>query len=185
MSRRVQVVVLCEDRQQAVFVRRLLVEMGWCKRRLRFENAPAGQGSAEQFVRKRFPKELRAYRARRGAVAQALIVMMDGDSRGVRGRVTELDDVCRQEGVEVRHPDERVLVVVPTWNIETWLAYLGGETVDEANRTYPRLRRESDCQPQVKTLASMCRDRRLRAPAPPSLESACGEFRRRLQHSAF
>jgi len=181
MSRRVQAVILCEDKQQEVFVRRLLVTMEWPKRNLRLEPAPAGQGSAEQFVRKQFPKESRAYRRKRGHVALALIVVMDGDHRGVQGRLAELDETCRQDNVEVRRPDDHVLVAIPTWEIETWLAYLGGEAVDEASRGYPRLQRESECKPHVEALAAMCRERRLRRPAPPSLESACAEYEERLR----
>ena len=66
MSRRVRIVVLCEDKQQEVFIRRFLIAMGWCKHRMRFEKAPAGRGAAEQFVRTRFPRELKAYRSKQG-----------------------------------------------------------------------------------------------------------------------
>jgi len=60
MSRRVQAVILCEDKQQEVFVRRLLVTMGWPKRNLRLETGAARPGFAEEFGRKQFPKEVRA-----------------------------------------------------------------------------------------------------------------------------
>jgi len=68
MSRTVQWVVLCEDRQHETFARRFLKIAGLSARRLRAEIAPRGRGSAEQFVRERFPKELSAYRSsRKGA----------------------------------------------------------------------------------------------------------------------
>ncbi len=31
-------------------------------------------------------------------------------------------------------PDERVAIIVPTSNIETWVSYLGCEIADETNR---------------------------------------------------
>lgn len=181
VKRNVQIVLLCEDTQHETFARRFLKETGWSTRRLRVEKAPGGRGSAEQFVRVRFPKELAAYRRQQGAVAQALIVILDGDRKGARRRQADLDEVCRANQVDVRRRDERVLVLVPTWNIETWIAYLDGQTVDEAEPNYPRLPRPRECQPRVETLAAMCQDRVLRAPAPPSLESACTEYARLSQ----
>ena len=178
VSRNVQIVLLCEDTQHEAFARRFLEEAGWSTYRLRVEKAPGGRGSAEQFVRKRFPRELAVYRRRRGSVAQALIVVLDGDDRGVRRRQAELDEACRLNEIEIRRGDERVLVLVPTWNVETWIAYLDGQSVDETKGDYPRVARPRECQPRVGTLAAMCRDGRLRAPAPPSLEAACTEYAR-------
>ena len=178
MKRNVQIVLLCEDTQHETFVRRFLEEAGWSTRRLRVEKAPGGRGSAEQWVRTRFPKELAGYRRGRGAVAQALIVILDGDNRGVQTRQVELDDACRSSKIEIRRPDERVLVLVPTWNIETWIAYLDGQTVDETRRDYPRLPRPRECQPRVKALMAMCQDTTLRQPEPPSLAFACIEYAR-------
>lgn len=181
MKRNVQIVLLCEDTQHETFARRFLEETGWSTRRLRVEKAPGGRGSAEQFVRVRFPRELTAYRRQRRTLAQVLIVILDGDKKGEGRREAELDEACRSSQVDVRRLDERVLVLVPTWNIETWIAYLDGQTVDEAKRDYPRLPRPRECQPRVETLAAMCQERRLRAPAPPSLESACTEYTRLSQ----
>lgn len=104
--------------------------------------------------------------------------MVDGDERGVAARQNELAGECRKQGLSVRFPEEGVLVVVPTWRIETWLAYLDGQTVDESRRDYPRLPRKRDCAPHVETLVAMCRRNELRQPAPDSLEAACVEWNR-------
>jgi len=180
MSRRAQLVLLCEDRQHEVFARRFLARAGWPTRRLRVEKAPPAEGSAEQFVRERFPVELSAYRANRGRVAQGLLVMVDGDDRGVTGRTAELEAACRAQGVPPRQDDDRVAIAVPTWNVETWLAYLAGSTVDESKSDYPRLARAGDCRPHVDELLELCRHGALRQPSPASLESACDEYRARL-----
>ena len=172
--RRVGAVLLCEDAQHEAFVRRFLKRRRVATGHLRVEKCPGG--SAEQFVRKRYPVELAAMRRRHSQ--SVLIVVLDGDGEGVRRRRGALAAVCREAGVDDRTASEPVVVLVPTWNIETWLAYAAGEIVDENRPDYPRLARESECQPQVEALAAMCEQRRLRTPAPPSLEDACNEYER-------
>jgi len=181
MSRSVQIVLLCEDRQHETFVRRFLNKTGQQIRDIRVSIAPPGRGAAEQFVRKQFPIELSTYRANRKRVTEAVVVMIDGDSEGATARMNRLNQACRARGVEPRRPDERVAVFIPTWNIETWLAYLGGSHVDEKLANYPRLNRPRDCQTHVNELHQMCQQRELRRPSPPSLVAACEEYRLRLQ----
>ena len=181
-SRNVQLVLLCEDAQHETFVRRFLKKVGWSTRRLRVEKASAGAG--EQFVRERYPVELFAYRRKRGQVGQALLVMTDGDAVGPAGRMQKLDAECDSQGCDRRQPDERVPVFIPTWNIETWLAYLDGVEVDETCGEYPYLKRERDCQRHVAALVEMCRTGQLREPAPQSLQAACREYQERLQTDA-
>jgi hypothetical protein len=178
VSRRAQLVLLCEDKQHEAFARRFLNAMGWETRAMRVEKAPGGRGAGEQFVRERFPLELKAHRSR--PVSQALVVMIDGDSDGVRARLHQLGQACRDAGVAERTEAERVAIIIPTWNIETWLAYLDGEQVGEDKPDYPRLARERDCQTHVEELVRMCRARELREPAPPSLATACDEYHARL-----
>ena len=182
VSREVQIVLLCEDSQHQAFVVRFLEAAGRLtpktKRRFRVEKASQGRGSAEQFVRERFPKELMAYRRNRNLVSVALVVMLDGDAAGVTERLAALDAACAEQGIPARLSDEDVFVFVPTWRIESWLAWLDGETIDEARRDYPRLQKERDCQPHARALADMCRTRQVRSPVPPSLAAACEEYRR-------
>lgn len=102
--------------------------------------------------------------------------MIDGDRHGVDGRLAQLDAACHADRIEVRRPDEHVAVLIPTWNIETWFAYLDGHEVNETNPGYPRLPRPRDCQRHVDTLGEMCRGGVLREPAAPSLVSACAEY---------
>jgi hypothetical protein len=178
VSRRVQLVLLCEDRQQEVFARRFLNAIGWETRSMRVEKAPAGRGAGEQFVRERFPRELKAHRSR--PVSQALVVMMDGDAEGPTARLNQLGKACREAGIAERARDEPVAIFIPTWNIETWLAYLDGEIVEEGKPDYPRLASERECQRHVDMLVHMCRADKLREPSPPSLDVACREYRLRL-----
>jgi len=179
VSRRAQLVLLCEDKQQEVFARRFLNAIGWETRSMRVEKAPAGRGAGEQFVRERFPKELKAHRSR--PVSQVLVVMMDGDAEGSTTRLNQLGKACREAGIAERTHDEHVAVFIPTWNIESWLAYLDGEAVEEGKPDYPRLASERECQRHVEALVHMCRADKLREPSPPSLNAACGEYQARLK----
>ena len=179
MSRReVQLVLLCEDAQHEAFARRLLGEQGWVARQIRVEKAPSAKQSAEQWVRQRYPSELQALR-RRPHIARALIVMVDADTNTYDERLCELDDALRAASCEVRTPKEPVPIIVPRRNIETWIAYLGGSEVDEVTE-YPKLRRERECAPAVRQLKAMCDSGTLRDPAPPSLQQACNEYRKRM-----
>ena len=168
-----QVIVLCEDKQQQAFVRRFMKPR--TNHPIRVVSAPPGKGSGEQFVREQYPKQLRALRA--AAVNAVLIVMIDGDpAAGPTERSEQLDASCRQFDIPPQRPGEPVALLVPKRNIETWLAYLAGTTVNETD-DYPKLDRPSDCKTHVRTLSDMCSRRRLRQPAPPSLVAACDEFR--------
>ena len=178
MSHAVDVVLLCEDRQHAAFVRRFLEKKGWNRKRLRAIISPGGRHSGEQFVREQFPQELQQLRRR--AASTMLVVMIDGDTFGPAARKKALDEACRKHGVEPRRPDEAVAVFVPTWRIETWLRYLEGNDVDETDRYAKKLPRPRACGPHVVELVKMCERQRLREPVPPSLQDACEEFNRRL-----
>ncbi len=180
MSRNVQVVVVCEDRQHEAFARRFLERIGKGVRVQRVEVSPKGRGSGEQFVRERFPKELAYYRARKHRVGQALIVLIDADGPDFATRIEQVENACVETEEQRRQADEHVAIFVPARNIETWLAYLEGKPVNE-NDSYPRLKRERDCQQHVDWLYDMCQRQALRQPAPPSLEAACAEYHSRLQ----
>ena len=179
--RNVQYVIVCEDRQHEVFVRRFLKKMGVIKnnRSLRIEKAPVGRGAADKFVLDRYVTELKA--ARQAHVDRKWIILLDGDKFGVASRLRQLKHACEQKGVQARSAADRVAVFIPTWNIETWLAYLGGEDVDEERRDYPKLAQESDCKEHVAELAAMCRNGQLRQPAPASLRAACREYENQLR----
>lgn len=180
MTRRVQLLLLCEDSQHEAFARRFLEKAGWTKRELRVVKAPRGRGSAARFIQQRFPVELKTYRRRRARMACGLFVMVDGDRLGTAGRQRELDAACDAQGVPVLASGEHVAVFVPTWNIESWLAYLDGQDIDEARSDYPRLTRAGDCQRHVDLLWEMCQRQSLRSPAPPSLVAACDTYRKRV-----
>lgn len=176
VKRKLRGTLLCEDRQHSAFIYRFLEKMGYNTHGL-YAKRCSTNGSAEQHVRERFPEELRSLRSK-GNEQVHLIVMTDGDNRGVGTRLDSLKVACEEAGIEPPGQSERVLICVPTWNIETWIAYLDGNTVDEERGDYPRLDRQRDCQHHVNALVEMCQQGALRDPAPPSLANACDEYRR-------
>lgn len=177
-TRQVQIEVVCEDSQHEAFIRRVLSGLGYDRNRFRVTKSPHGRGAADAWVLAQLPRLLREYRARHREYF--IVVMMDADRATANDRLQQLDELCLAQGVAPRRPDERVAVLLPKRNIETWLAYLDGKTVDE-HSAYAKLPFASDCQPQVNTLLDACRKNQLRAPVPPSLTQACTEYRARIR----
>ena len=165
---RPKITVLCEDKQHATFIRIFLKK----RNRKIYAVSRTDAGAGEQFVRDNYPAQLDAIRKRGGI----LVVMIDGDNYSIEQREKQMDEACKQKGVSPRNLSDKVAVFVPMRNIETWLAYLdGGEGVNETD-TYPRLKRERECQRHVDVLDQMCIEEKLRTPAPASLEAACREY---------
>lgn len=171
----VRIVLLCEDSQTDSFVRRFLKKRNWGHRNIVTAPLPHGSQSGEQWVRERYPQELKAIRVRQGAL---LLVVVDADNLTTNQRRTQLEDQCGKEGVPGRVPQDPVVVIVPRRNIETWFAYLDGSDVDE-HRRYSKLAKVRDCEKHAKELYIMCHERQsLRDPAPSSLREACDEYNR-------
>ena len=176
--RRVGIVRLCEDSQHEAFVRRFLKGMGWNIRELRVEKCPSGSG--EQWVRERFPDELRIYRKRRPRAASALIAMIDADVKAVQDRMNEFEEACNARQMAFRGDDEAVVIAVPKRNIETWVHYLGGQEVNELD-VYPKLEMERGCKPAVAKLVQLCKTKGLDQDAPKALVMACDDYNNRLR----
>ena len=169
-------VLLCEDTQTESFVRCFLRRRNIRRRDVFTKALPHGRQSGEQWVRTQFPKELKAIRTRQDAW---LLVVIDADTRTTGETHDWLDAECRNCGVGARNREDPVVVAVPKRNIETWFAFLKtGETPDE-NRRYRRLERRRDCHPLADKLFRMCHEEQKLPPsAPPSLVSACSEYRK-------
>ena len=175
-------VVLCEDKQQRVFIYRFLVKAGVKPHEIR--DAPPTKGSGVGWVLDRYPDEIDAARRHKKF---RLVVMIDGDDKGVKVRLNQLamrlnqrDHECGHRGFSPRTDADRVAVFVPTRNIETWLYFLGGgDNVDESATCYDKLPRQRKCQPMVDALWEMCQRGNLLDEAPSSLRAACEEYNKR------
>ena len=173
-----QVVLLCEDNQHEAFARRFLGKLGVSPRSIRVVKSPKGRGSAEHWVKLQYAQEVRHLRAGRHIIGRALVVLIDEDTASTQSRQSALATSLEQAGFPPRAHDEQIIHAVPARNIETWLAYLDGQTVDEQT-AYPKLEQQRDCKKQVETLKVMCDSRKLKEPAPSSLVATCSEFRSR------
>ena len=92
--------------------------------------APLGAGSAEQWVRERFPVEVSAYRRRQAETK--LILVVDADTHTVHDRIRQLDESLQRAGVrQIDENVEQIARLVPKRNIETWILCLNLEQVDE------------------------------------------------------
>jgi hypothetical protein len=172
-------VILVEDKQQLVFVTRLLQKLGYEKHKLRLLPLPAGQGSAEQYVREHYAQEVQELRRRAGQLQLAFVVVLDADTGSVEEHQRQLAVQLQAAGLQPRAADERIVHLIPRRNIETWIAYLLGQEVNEADE-YERLTgRERECQPAVDRLVELYRSNQPPPDGcPSSLVTALGELRR-------
>jgi hypothetical protein len=79
MSNPARVVVLAEDSRQQTFALRYLEHLQFSFRNVRFSPLPSGEGSGEQWVRKKYAEEVRVHRRRAANTDVALVVLIDAD----------------------------------------------------------------------------------------------------------
>ena len=180
MSRASEIILLCEDRLQEVAVRRFLRKRGANHRQIRVPPYPKGRGCGEQYVRGEYANELKGFRQRSSKAQTLLIAVIDADTGSVEERCRQLEEACEGKGIEPRGENEAVVHFVPRRHIETWLAYLDGQLVNETDSykgSYAFSGRESDAKQLVDRL---CHGD-LPGDKPPSLRQACEEWRVRGQ----
>jgi hypothetical protein len=129
MSKPSYVIAVVEDSHHKMLIYRYLLKRGILQHQIRLERSPTGRGSAENWVRSRFVKEIGIYRARHGRTM--LIVMIDADVGTVQHRLRQLDEALRDETIAPISVDERIMRLVPKRNVETWILCLNGHVVDE------------------------------------------------------
>jgi hypothetical protein len=179
-KRKVRLVIYCEDKLQECFARRFLYGMRWTKNDIRVTPYPIGRGSAEQWVREAYIKELALFH--RKLRTYAMIVITDGDDLGVVKRINQLEQACITADVRPRSKDDAVAIVVPTWSIETWIKYLEGSDYNEQQKTVKKKKDECKCYPAVDKLLALCKKKCLPQDAPSSLHAACVEFTTRIHN---
>ncbi len=134
MSKASQIIVLCEDKAHEVFVKRFL-KNGWRvkPRAIRVPPYPNGKGSGKKYVEDNISLETEALRRRHASTI--LLVIQDADELSVDQVKSDLDAKL----VPSRNDNELIAYIIPKWHIETWIAYLHGENVDEADKeTYKK-----------------------------------------------
>jgi hypothetical protein len=133
-----QVILLVEDSHHEQFIFRYLRKLDYGTHAMRIVKSPSGAGSAEQWVRERFPIEVEAYRGRQAETK--LIVLIDADTRSVRQRILQLDQALLEAGAPpISDNDEGIARLVSKRNIETWILCLNEVQVNE-DTDYKRAR---------------------------------------------
>jgi hypothetical protein len=121
---------LIEDRDHEQMLRGLVDRLGRSAgRSLRFEPYPAGRGAGEQHVRRKFPQFIAELRAQRFQEGLWGIVVIDGDVEGAAHRRRRLLESIERP----LSPTERILLLVPTRNVQTWAWRLLGHEVNESD----------------------------------------------------
>lgn len=173
----VSIVLLCEDKKTETFVRTFLRHRNFKRHDIETLPLPGSDGGAgEQWVREKYPEQLKAIRQQPNAY---LIVVIDADDGTIDKRHRDLEEACEAESISPRNNrDKNVLHIIPRRNIETWLAYLDGENVNETTDYKTKCRNlcPKEC---AHHLYDMCHvDQRLRKPVPDSLLRTCEEYRK-------
>lgn len=173
-----QIVILCEDRQQELFARCFLeIYLDIHTNRFRVTHYPkTGQGSGEQSVRNKYVDEITTYRNQSNRKKIALVVFIDADHDTIEQRRRYLNQALSGKKLPAVQANENIAIFIPKYNIETWIAFLKGEMVDE-NTKYDHLPHQKEAKPYIKTLARNCKHGQLLPDhAPPSLKAACEEL---------
>ena len=183
---RYRVRILCEDKAQYEFMRNFLTNQGVINNRriLPCLQLPEGTQSGEQFVKENFSSEYQKYtRAHENII---LVVVQDIDKRysTFEEAKNAFEIIIRSEGLNGFTSSDKLMLVFPKRNIETWLEWLKQDyptrTVSEDNDYKMRNRdlpfgkfgkHASDLYTKSLNDSSVCDT------APKSLVSACEEFK--------
>lgn len=132
VARDLRVTVLAEDTTHHNFVRQWLRAEG-VDTKHRFIAVPAGVGGAgEKHVRERFADEVTYYRQKANSQRIGLVVVIDADAETVARRRVQLAEQLKTAGIGPCAAGERIAILVPRRNVETWLTFFdGSDSVDE------------------------------------------------------
>jgi hypothetical protein len=162
-------IVLGEGVQDQNFVYHWLRERGVARGKITKLQLPAGKRAGEQYVRMHYGSEVKQFRKRAGHLKLVLVVVSDADTGTVEARVQGLDDQVQ------RRADERILLMIPRRNIETWIRYLCGAPVDEVTNYKPK---EPDAEACRAAAVKLAATRSAPDDAPDSLRRFFQELRR-------
>lgn len=175
-NKKKQIIVLCEDQKQQIFIRTLLVRLGYHKRKLRFVTTPAGKQSGEQYVRNCYADQVRAIR-KYGGDNMFLFVMIDADDKNIQDRMNELNMVLTNNHINPRSETDHIVILIPKRNIETWIYFLDGNDVDEYT-DYKLKSITSPINEIIDQFIKLYRDQFKLSSIPPSMNDAFVKLRK-------
>lgn len=149
--------LLAEDPRHerlALFVARAL---GLNDQPVKSWRAPSGQGSAAAWVLKQYAQRVRETTRKRPGERVALLVMIDGDNLGCSRRKQQFDESLGERREPLRAEQEPIVLLIPTWSVETWLLGVSDESVSFKER----LRPGEESPAMFQAIAARLRERRL------------------------
>ena len=174
LSKTYKYTVLCEDKLTHCYVRRFLIAQGISGRKIFPLPLPA-DGCGEQYVRQEFPRYLEVLRSK-NFDSNVLVVAVDADKKSLQKRKNQLDDACIAAHIPARMENDKLLVFIPKRNIETWIKYFDGATVNEEDDYAHFLNgHESDCHTAAEKMAAEFSIENFTSELP-SLQEAYNEY---------
>ena len=184
MSNRISITLLCEDNRHEQFVRAFLKQKGRSREVRRVfpdgykSHETGGAKPNNSFVLTNAAREVRE--ARKVPPKRALVIVIDGDERGLQSRLGNLRELLNKENLESLKEKERIAVVVPCRNIETWIHHFKAEIAtetDDFSSLYAK--NKYDATPEAKAFAAFVSDgNAAEVPHLPALNDARTELRR-------
>ncbi len=130
-----RIIILAEDQEHQNLVRRYLIRCGHEYRSFDFIALPGSRGSGSQYVRERFPEQVAKCRETLGRRASCLLIAItDADNQTTAAREQSLQAELAKAGHSSVAPTEPVIILIPKWQVETWIKCLLGQEVSEADR---------------------------------------------------
>lgn len=178
MGNSAQIVVLSEDQQHQNFVYWWLRHRGIDRRKIRLLPVPVGKGAGEQYVREQYPSQVQTHRRRAGAQDCQLVTIIDADVLPTQRRFEQLDQSLQDAALEKRSLDERICILSPKRNVETWIHFLVTGPVDEETDYKRPAKSAEECKEAARKLAELHHRESAPAEFPPSLQQGWDELKR-------
>jgi hypothetical protein len=118
---------IVEDQRQMQFLYRFLRCEGMKPHEITIDFSPSAQGSAEQWVRENFAKQVGKCRARNACrrAATSMFVVLDADNQSVKAHHDELDNALEADHQQKLDPvSDPIARLIPKWSVETWILVL-------------------------------------------------------------
>jgi len=172
-DRYTEIVILCEDPMHWNFARRYLIRRGIEPQRIRVNMSPSGRGAGTHYVIENYPLEVKALRSR-SYLRAGLVAVIDADTSSVDERLRQLEESLGQHGQSDRDATERIALLSPKRNVETWIFHLLGNEANEED-DYKKRVSTSDIKQAVATFVDICPQKATEI-SLPSLRHACNEL---------
>ena len=183
--------ILCEDRTQYEFMRGFLTDQGIVSNRRILPCCPFPEGtqSGEQFVREHFVDAYNTYACTQENVLLVVVQDIDRRHRSANDARNALEKLVQETGAGGLSAPDKLLLVFPKRNIETWFAWFmqdpPAEHVSE-DTNYKQRHMKLPSGKLGKRASALLResliDPTVCTTAPESLVDACERFRNLQEH---